>query len=73
MSEEADKAARVCSIYSDWCRNWGLDRNMHVAMEAAAECAEAILISRDLKLPDDDEAAGLVIFRALQQNRGAAQ
>lgn len=41
-----------------------MDSNLRVAQDAAWECADMIA-KCPVPLPDDDEAAGMVIFAAL--------
>lgn len=68
------EAARICRIYSDWCANWGLDRNMHVATEAAQECATLLdRLPADLVLPADDDAAGLLLHAYTDEGREIAR
>ncbi len=52
--------ARALRLYPEWCKNWGLDRNMAVATEAANECADMLAFLPNTLPEDDDEAAAAI-------------
>lgn len=58
------RVARALRLYPEWCKNWGLDRNMRVATEAANECADMLATLPD-NLPDDDDDAAMAIYKTL--------
>jgi len=57
---------RALRLYPEWCRSWGLDRNMNAATEGAIECAN-MLEHLPINLPSDDEDAGCMIARAIEE------
>lgn len=54
--------ARLCALYDQWCKNWGMDHNQRVASEAAEEIAAVRTDLPELRLIADDEEAAKAVY-----------